>query len=97
MSLLPSGESVFLALLVGFLGVRPLLLMHLDVAWDAKGLKVGNSIADIFHLHRCACRLDRCLVVYVDGRCDDAFCQASLTERVRFEVGHAQLLPSLGV
>ena len=89
MSLLPSGESVILALLVGFLGVRPRLLMHLDVAWDAKGLKVGHSIADIFHLHRCACRLDWCLVVYVDGRGDDAFCQASLTERVRFEVGHS--------
>lgn len=91
----PSGQSVILTLLVGFLGVRPRLLMHLDVAWDAKGLKVGHSIADIFHLHRCACRLDWCLVMHVDGRGDDAFCQASLTEWVRFEVGHAQLLPSL--
>ena len=85
----PSGKSVILTLLVGFLGMRPLLLMHLDVAWDAKCLKVGHSIADIFHLHRCACRLDRCLVMHVDGRGDDAFCQASLTERVRFEVGHS--------
>ena len=78
LSLLPSLQSVILSLLVRLLRVTALSLVDAGVALDAQSLKVVPVEGQLLHLHERVRRLHRHLVMHVDGRGDDAFCQASL-------------------
>ena len=47
---LPSFQSVCLTLLMGCQCMALSLSVHLDMAWDAEALQVGDAKAFLFHL-----------------------------------------------
>jgi hypothetical protein len=50
----PSGESVILTLLVGFLGMGSGRAMDAAMMFNTKCLKIGGIETELFHLQRCS-------------------------------------------